>query len=152
MTRISTSKWRRSGACCATAPPTKKAPHRAAQEASSFPPAAPTSRTAGCCSPRPASSAIPSTTPTGGHVGPDLTGSNRSDLDYILEKRGGIPTPSSPADYRTTQIETTDDRTILGIVKKEDDKSVTVAMPGQEIGHAQVRDQIAKAEPIVDDA
>jgi putative membrane-bound dehydrogenase-like protein len=70
--------------------------------------------------------------PTGGHVGPDLTGSNRSDLDYILEN---VVDPNAiiPADYRTTQIETTDDRTILGIVKKEDDKSVTIVMPGQDL-------------------
>lgn len=68
----------------------------------------------------------------GGHVGPDLTGSNRSDLDYLLEN---VVDPNAiiPADYRTTQIETTDGRTILGIVKKEDDKSVTIVMPGQDL-------------------
>ncbi|HZL37572.1 MAG TPA: PVC-type heme-binding CxxCH protein [Tepidisphaeraceae bacterium] len=68
----------------------------------------------------------------GGHVGPDLTGSNRADLDYILEN---VVDPNAiiPADYRTTQIDTTDGRTILGIVKKEDDKSVTVVMPNQDL-------------------
>ncbi len=68
----------------------------------------------------------------GGHVGPDLTGSNRSDIDYLLEN---VVDPNAiiPADYRTTQIETTDDRTILGIVKKEDEKSVTIVMPNQDL-------------------
>ncbi|HET6251933.1 MAG TPA: PVC-type heme-binding CxxCH protein [Tepidisphaeraceae bacterium] len=68
----------------------------------------------------------------GGHVGPDLTGSNRSDLDYILEN---VVDPNAiiPADYRTTQIQTTDDRTILGIVKKEDGKSLTIVMPNQDL-------------------
>ena len=68
----------------------------------------------------------------GGHVGPDLTGSNRSDIDYLLEN---VVDPNAiiPAEYRTTQIDTTDGRTILGIVKKEDDKSVTVALAGQDL-------------------
>jgi putative membrane-bound dehydrogenase-like protein len=68
----------------------------------------------------------------GGHVGPDLTGSNRSDIDYLLEN---VVDPNAiiPAEYRTTQIDTTDGRTILGIVKKEDEKSVTVVMPNQDL-------------------
>jgi putative membrane-bound dehydrogenase-like protein len=68
----------------------------------------------------------------GGHVGPDLTGSNRSDLSYLLEN---VVDPNAiiPADYLTTQIETNDNQTILGIVKKEDEKSVTVVMPNQDL-------------------
>ena len=62
---------------------------------------------------------------TGGKVGPDLTGSNRGDLDYILEN---IVDPNAviPNEYRASNLETKDDRTITGIVTKQDDKSVTV--------------------------
>ncbi|HEX4793912.1 MAG TPA: PVC-type heme-binding CxxCH protein [Humisphaera sp.] len=68
----------------------------------------------------------------GGKVGPDLTGSNRTDLAYILEN---VVDPNAviPNDYRTTQIETNDGRTILGIVKKEDAKAVTIATATEEL-------------------
>lgn len=61
----------------------------------------------------------------GGKVGPDLTGSNRSDLEYILENMVD-PNAVIPNDYRTSTIETKDDRIITGIVKKQDDKAVTI--------------------------
>lgn len=62
---------------------------------------------------------------TGGKVGPDLTGSNRADLDYILQN---IVDPNAviPNEYRSWNLETKDDRSITGIVTKQDDKSVTV--------------------------
>jgi len=62
----------------------------------------------------------------GGKVGPDITGSNRNDLDYILQN---IIDPNAviPNDYRASTIETKDGRSITGIVKQQDDKSVTVA-------------------------
>ena len=61
----------------------------------------------------------------GGKVGPDLTGSNRGDLDYLLEN---IIDPNAviPNDYRASNLETRDGRSITGIVTKQDDKSVTV--------------------------
>ncbi len=63
---------------------------------------------------------------TGGKVGPDLTGSNRADLDYILQN---ILDPNAviPNEYRASTIETKDGRSITGIVKQQDDKTVTVA-------------------------
>jgi putative heme-binding domain-containing protein len=62
---------------------------------------------------------------TGGKVGPDLTGSNRADLDYLL---GNILDPNAviPNDYRSSTISTKDDRVITGIVKKQDQNAVTV--------------------------
>lgn len=62
----------------------------------------------------------------GGKVGPDLTGSNRGDLDYILQN---ILDPNAviPNDYRASTIETKDGRSITGIVKQQDDKTVSVA-------------------------
>jgi putative membrane-bound dehydrogenase-like protein len=67
---------------------------------------------------------------TGGKVGPDLTGSNRADLGYILEN---IVDPNAviPNDYRAFTIEMKDDRVISGIVKKQDDTAVTVITPNE---------------------
>jgi putative heme-binding domain-containing protein len=61
----------------------------------------------------------------GGKVGPDLTGSNRGDLDYILQNMVD-PNAVIPNEYRSTSIEMKDDRSIIGIVKQSDDKAVTV--------------------------
>ncbi len=63
---------------------------------------------------------------TGGKVGPDLTGSNRRDLDYILEN---IIDPNAviPNDYRGWVIETKDDRIITGVMKEQNERAVTVA-------------------------
>jgi putative membrane-bound dehydrogenase-like protein len=68
----------------------------------------------------------------GGKVGPDLTGSNRGDLDYILLN---IVDPNAviPNDYRAANIDTKDDRSITGIIKQQDDKSVTVVTPNEVI-------------------
>ena len=54
----------------------------------------------------------------GGKVGPDLTGSNRGDLGYILEN---VVDPNAviPNDYRAWNVETTDDRNVTGIVKQQ---------------------------------
>jgi putative heme-binding domain-containing protein len=61
----------------------------------------------------------------GGKVGPDITGSNRADLDYILHNILD-PNAEIPNDYRTVTIDTKDDRVITGIVTREDTVSVTV--------------------------
>jgi putative heme-binding domain-containing protein len=63
---------------------------------------------------------------SGGKVGPDLTGSNRADLDYLLEN---IVDPNAviPNDYRTWTVETKDDRVITGVMKFQDEKLVTLA-------------------------
>jgi len=68
----------------------------------------------------------------GGKVGPDLTGSNRGDLDYILENMVD-PNAVMPNDYRSSTIETTDDRVITGIVKEQNDKSVTILTANERI-------------------
>jgi putative membrane-bound dehydrogenase-like protein len=68
----------------------------------------------------------------GGKVGPDLTGSNRHDLNFLLES---IIDPSAviPKDYRGWTLVTDDDRTITGILDYQDDKIVTLRVPGQSI-------------------
>jgi putative membrane-bound dehydrogenase-like protein len=61
----------------------------------------------------------------GGKVGPDITGSNRANLDYILDN---IVDPSAVLgkDYRMTVIATNDGRIISGLVQKETDSALTV--------------------------
>jgi putative membrane-bound dehydrogenase-like protein len=62
---------------------------------------------------------------TGGKVGPDLTGSNRGDLDYLLQNMVD-PNAVIPNDYRAWSLETKDGRSITGIMKQQDEKSVTL--------------------------
>jgi putative membrane-bound dehydrogenase-like protein len=62
---------------------------------------------------------------SGGKVGPDITGANRSDLNYLLET---IIDPNAviPNEYRASDIETKDGRNLVGVIKSQDDKSVTL--------------------------
>jgi putative heme-binding domain-containing protein len=69
---------------------------------------------------------------TGGKVGPDLTGSNRSDLGYILENMVD-PNAVIPNDYRTSTIEMKDDRVITGIIKQQDNNSLTVVTANEQL-------------------
>ena len=68
----------------------------------------------------------------GGKVAPDITGSNRGDLDYILQN---VIDPNAviPNDYRTSNIETKDDRSITGIVTKQDDNVITVVTANETL-------------------
>jgi putative membrane-bound dehydrogenase-like protein len=63
---------------------------------------------------------------SGARIGPDLTGSNRADINYLLEN---IVDPSAVIgkDYLLWLIRTKDGRAIDGIVKAENDQSITVA-------------------------
>lgn len=69
---------------------------------------------------------------TGGKVGPDLTGSNRADLDYILSN---IVDPNAviPNDYRSSTVETKDDRVLTGIIQRQDDKSLTIVTANEVV-------------------
>ena len=69
---------------------------------------------------------------TGGKVGPDLTGSNRGDLDYILQN---IVDPNAviPNDYRGWNIEMKDDRVITGVLKEQNDRAVVVATANETL-------------------
>lgn len=60
---------------------------------------------------------------TGGSVGPDLTGSDRANIDYILEN---IVSPNAvvPNQYLTSVIETHDGRFLTGVIAEEDASSV----------------------------
>ena len=61
----------------------------------------------------------------GGQVGPDLTGSNRKDLDYLLSN---VLDPSAliGKDYLAQVIATSDGRVLTGIIRAEDKDSLTL--------------------------
>jgi putative membrane-bound dehydrogenase-like protein len=62
---------------------------------------------------------------TGGKVGPDITGSNRANLDYLLEN---VFDPSAviPKEYAATVLNLADGRTVTGIIKEETKAALTV--------------------------
>ena len=61
----------------------------------------------------------------GGKIGPELTGSQRSNLDYVLSN---VLDPSAivAREYQMNLIQTTDGRVLSGIIRREDEHSVTV--------------------------
>ncbi len=67
----------------------------------------------------------------GGSLGPDLTGSNRDNLDYILSN---ILDPNGDIqdDYKMVIITTTDGRTYAGNISGETDRQVTLRVVGQD--------------------
>jgi putative heme-binding domain-containing protein len=69
---------------------------------------------------------------SGGKVGPDITGANRSDLNYVLENMVD-PNAVIPNDYRTSEIETKDGRSITGLIKAQDDKSITIQTANEQL-------------------
>ncbi|GHB77440.1 hypothetical protein GCM10007390_34450 [Persicitalea jodogahamensis] len=67
----------------------------------------------------------------GGVIGPDLTGSNRTNVDYLL---GNILDPSGEIqdDYKMVVVTTRDGRTYVGNVAKETDRQLTLRVVGQD--------------------
>jgi putative heme-binding domain-containing protein len=61
----------------------------------------------------------------GGNVGPELTGSQRTNLDYVLENMLD-PSAVVGKDYQVTILATTSGRVLTGIIKQENDKALTV--------------------------
>ncbi|MDF1816731.1 MAG: c-type cytochrome, partial [Verrucomicrobiales bacterium] len=61
----------------------------------------------------------------GGLIGPDLTGSDRHNIDYLLESTIN-PNDVIPADYRLTVFTLKDGRVVSGVVAAESEKAVTV--------------------------
>jgi putative membrane-bound dehydrogenase-like protein len=68
----------------------------------------------------------------GKRIGPDLTGSNRRNLDYLLENIGD-PSASVGAEFRTTIIRLDDERVITGVVVEKTDRTVTVQTAQERI-------------------
>jgi putative heme-binding domain-containing protein len=64
--------------------------------------------------------------------GPDLTGSNRADLDYLLHNIVD-PNAEIPNAYRTTMMELKDGRTLVGIANQQDPKVVGIVTPNETL-------------------
>ena len=67
----------------------------------------------------------------GGNVGPDLTGSNRSNLDYLLFNVLN-PNGEIQDDYKLVVVTTRDGRTYSGNIVAENDRQVTMRIVGQD--------------------
>jgi putative heme-binding domain-containing protein len=67
----------------------------------------------------------------GGNIGPDLTGSNRTDPEYILMN---VLEPSAEIqdDYKMVVINTRDGRTYSGNIISENERQVTLRIVGQD--------------------
>ena len=68
----------------------------------------------------------------GGEIGPDITGSNRADLDYILTNMVD-PNGEVADSYKLVTISTQDGRTYAGNIYNEDDQRVTLRIIGQDL-------------------
>ena len=68
----------------------------------------------------------------GGEIGPDITGSNRNNLDYLLTNILD-PNAEIPNDYRTTILRTKDNRILVGVVRRSEGQSVTMATPAEVV-------------------
>jgi putative membrane-bound dehydrogenase-like protein len=67
----------------------------------------------------------------GGKIGPDITGANRGDLDYLLHNIID-PNAEIPNQYRVATVELNDGRVLSGIANQQDAKVVSVAS-GNEV-------------------
>ena len=90
----------------------------------------PTARRAGPSSP--ACASCHTLFDEGGKIGPDLTGSQRANPEYVLTK---LLAPSAVVakDYLMTIVTTNDGRTVSGIVKEENDKVLVLQTATQEV-------------------
>jgi putative heme-binding domain-containing protein len=61
----------------------------------------------------------------GGAIGPELTGSQRANLDYVLENMLD-PSAVVPREYQVSIITTDNGRTLTGIIKEETERALTV--------------------------
>ena len=66
----------------------------------------------------------------GGKVGPELTGANRANLDYIL-LNSVYPSLDVPHAYRTVSVLTVDGRVVNGVLAEEDTTKIVLRTPEQ---------------------
>lgn len=79
----------------------------------------------------------------GGAIGPELTGSDRRNLKYLLEN---ILDPSAvvPADFRVSIFHLKDGRTISGVIPEQTERTLTIQTPAERLTIE--RAQIVKQE------
>ena len=68
----------------------------------------------------------------GGKIGPDITGAQRTNLDYLLETLID-PSAAVAKDYQMEKIATTSGRTITGLVVEETEAAVTVQTVNEKV-------------------
>ncbi len=68
----------------------------------------------------------------GNKIGPDLTGSNRNNLHYVLENLID-PSATIGRDYRLTNVFTANGRLIAGIVVEENEQAVTLQTTNERL-------------------
>jgi putative heme-binding domain-containing protein len=69
---------------------------------------------------------------TGGNVGPDLTGSNRQDLDYLLQNMVD-PNAVIPNEYRASTVTTKDGRSLTGRVLQQDGQALVLVTANETL-------------------
>jgi putative heme-binding domain-containing protein len=69
---------------------------------------------------------------SGGKIGPELTGGQRANLDYVLEN---VLDPSAVVgrDYQVTVVATKGGRVVNGIVQREDDRVLALQTPNEVV-------------------
>jgi putative heme-binding domain-containing protein len=80
----------------------------------------------------------------GGDVGPELTGSDRANADYILENVLD-PNATVARDYTVTTVATADGRLISGIIREQNDRTLTIQTANERIILA--REDIDETKP-----
>lgn len=68
----------------------------------------------------------------GGDIGPDLTGSDRANVDYVLEN---VLDPSAAVgrDYKVTNVATRDGRLLTGLIREETERILTVQTVNERV-------------------
>ena len=140
----STGSSPRSGASSATRPPTsrRRSPgSRPGSRPRSWP--RPTGAGAGPCSTRLCASCH-TLYGHGGEIGPDLTGSGRDNLDYLLEN---IVDPSATvnADFRMVVVAMDDGRVLNGLVRSRTDRTLTLQTQTEALVLEPQRDRADRA-------
>ena len=79
-------------------------------------------------------------------VGPELTGSNRTDLDYLLRNLID-PSAEIPADYRATIVATHEGRIVNGVLLRETDEILVLASETGRIELAQSEVEARRTDP-----
>jgi putative heme-binding domain-containing protein len=92
---------------------------------------------------------------TGGAVGPDITGANRSDLDYLLQNIL-FPNAVIPNEYRASTLETKDGRVVMGVIKSQEAAAYSVqtatelvTLPKSEVDKVEQSDQSMMPEGLL---
>ncbi len=68
----------------------------------------------------------------GGKIAPELTGSQRSNVEYVLHKLLD-PSAAVPRDYQMSEVRTSGGRVLTGVVKEENDALVVLQTPTEEV-------------------